>query len=339
MLSRNTGSSLPMAHHWALSREDKGKAGDLYGNLGLVGGRGGAAAVDEARHISSVAAFARNTLEPALVDAYPRHYGLVLLVVLRNEAAILGGHLVRIRVGVMAFGMRWEKDSGTVDGGAQVLREGPPLRGRPSMPPFPWGYLGRRAMSRDSPKKETCLLPRRPVLLVGKGGVLQGDARVDVGDGQGPHAGRERKGRTFWIGEAALAPAIRHQDPFKSTGLLQECLCRPEKGKFERLKNFLLLPSFLERTICFGALACLDALHQQLLVAPDVMLQAGNGGDERQAGDAGDEGQVQDPVVLQAGDAGDEGQVQGPVMLQAGDGGNEGQAPLQRSISNKRREA
>ncbi|KAL8372519.1 hypothetical protein RB595_002039 [Gaeumannomyces hyphopodioides] len=38
--------------------------------------------------------------------------------------------------------------------------------------------------------------------------------------------------------------------------------------KFERLKNFLLLPSFLERTICFGALACLDAWLWTFTILP-----------------------------------------------------------------------
>lgn len=38
--------------------------------------------------------------------------------------------------------------------------------------------------------------------------------------------------------------------------------------KFERLKNFLLLPSYLERTINFGALACLDAWLWTLTILP-----------------------------------------------------------------------
>jgi hypothetical protein len=38
--------------------------------------------------------------------------------------------------------------------------------------------------------------------------------------------------------------------------------------KFERLKNFLLLPSFLERTMMFGALACLDAWLWTLTILP-----------------------------------------------------------------------
>lgn len=38
--------------------------------------------------------------------------------------------------------------------------------------------------------------------------------------------------------------------------------------KFERLKNFLLLPSFLERTMNFGALACLDAWLWTFTILP-----------------------------------------------------------------------
>lgn len=38
--------------------------------------------------------------------------------------------------------------------------------------------------------------------------------------------------------------------------------------KFERLKNFLLLPTYLERTINFGALACLDAWLWTLTILP-----------------------------------------------------------------------
>ncbi|EPE02140.1 transmembrane anterior posterior transformation 1 [Ophiostoma piceae UAMH 11346] len=38
--------------------------------------------------------------------------------------------------------------------------------------------------------------------------------------------------------------------------------------KFERLKNFLLLPTYLERTIYFGALACLDAWLWTLTILP-----------------------------------------------------------------------
>ncbi|CAK7200464.1 hypothetical protein SEUCBS139899_003159 [Sporothrix eucalyptigena] len=38
--------------------------------------------------------------------------------------------------------------------------------------------------------------------------------------------------------------------------------------KFERLKNFLLLPTYLERTMCFGALACLDAWLWTLTILP-----------------------------------------------------------------------
>ncbi|KAK1759969.1 eukaryotic membrane protein family-domain-containing protein [Echria macrotheca] len=38
--------------------------------------------------------------------------------------------------------------------------------------------------------------------------------------------------------------------------------------KFERLKNFLLLPGYLERTIVFGALACLDAWLWTFTVLP-----------------------------------------------------------------------
>jgi len=38
--------------------------------------------------------------------------------------------------------------------------------------------------------------------------------------------------------------------------------------KFERLKNFLLLPGYLERTIIFGALACLDAWLWTFTVLP-----------------------------------------------------------------------
>ncbi|ERT02430.1 hypothetical protein HMPREF1624_00728 [Sporothrix schenckii ATCC 58251] len=38
--------------------------------------------------------------------------------------------------------------------------------------------------------------------------------------------------------------------------------------KFERLKNFLLLPTYLERTMYFGALACLDAWLWTLTILP-----------------------------------------------------------------------
>ncbi|KOS22087.1 Transmembrane anterior posterior transformation protein 1 -like protein [Escovopsis weberi] len=38
--------------------------------------------------------------------------------------------------------------------------------------------------------------------------------------------------------------------------------------KFERLKNVLLMPPFLERTLIFGALACLDAWLHTFTILP-----------------------------------------------------------------------
>lgn len=49
------------------------------------------------------------------------------------------------------------------------------------------------------------------MLLVGEGGVLQRNARVDVGNGQRPHVGREREGQDLLDGRGvagALAPLV-----------------------------------------------------------------------------------------------------------------------------------